>query len=1068
MEQVAAEFVRMTTRQDSTDEKEDAHADRSDSDELIYTGSAKHGGAETTDAYLQTVVELKVASNEQNTTYDGKISEAGTGKTSTISRIDTNMELGVPVDKESASVYRRIVLEKDIFTVYSVLKAYGIWNNMQKCDQRQLIAAMCFCAITQILVLALLSSELEIDTNNSSANFTNYTNGNESWYLYSNSTRNFTTTTATTEENTVSQIDARLIIIQYLILMFAIVFITIQYVKSFSLISAVNKIKHFRNEFGYWKCGDGFFGYYGIFVLLYFVYNTALMLFGLILSVAMITTAESGFDAVLNAVSILFILDLDNWFFQLVENHWQIKAEMLDLEYKMSGEKDFNIAWKSAHACCLSFARLHCCYPSPLRQRRLDDELEEREKLGLYTNKEAPKCSGEWCRKFFDNHWCNSEFTNDDGDKGCINWCVKRELSMPYITDSFKYLVITLYIGIFVAMFFTGKRYNDTSDGDTLSGIALLALTLGTPFLAYTVLSQVYFLGRKTGRIKKRFISIYSLNIRQFMSKNEEKFTCEQFTYANDLAFDEDFDNHKYDVCDKNNTIQRKEQANRKEIEERKHEETEADKIKARVLKDIYNIMYERSGFALNLEVPVKDEFSKYFHRSLFEKQICVVFDKHLREESLNETGLEKCLQISQNLRPFSDKKIGKEKNEINHDDEIMKQHFHQLFKFYKSLMFWRKIVTVSVFDKYYKSVEHKEDEEESKDEAPVISINNNKINENIIQDCKKLAAEYNVELKEDNSDRIIEKVHEGYCRMKFISNYVPKLICEKVIKNDKANYTNLDIDKYNENIISMVADIFKKYKLVAIESGLREFITYRNFNIKNGVIIPYIEKNDIWRNQDLRSVKGQRYIKKQILSELDKYRFLFRNKNDALGVIDDCLFEINYHSDSVTIPSSKFYFLLYSKTIPMRIKRNSFCCWWCKFKYSRNYDCTKIVEEEYPKCWCCEKEIFKNGWHDKVQDDYLCNKCAKIISRNGNNFRTSSNDFIEITSKWIDEYKQRDEYRVLVDERMENDRKEGKHHDSIRCDDVRRVACMKSALFWLIWIFVIFYIRILIVVFEE
>ena len=127
------------------------------------------------------------------------------------------------------------------------------------------------------------------------------------------------------------------------------------------------------------------------------------MLFGLILSVAGITTAESGFDAVLNAVGILFVLDLDNWFFQLVEDHWQIKTEMFDLEYKVSVNNDFNMLSKNTHACCMSYARSCCCYPEQMEQRNIDDELAEREKLGLYIDKTPPKCSGEGCRKFYDS-----------------------------------------------------------------------------------------------------------------------------------------------------------------------------------------------------------------------------------------------------------------------------------------------------------------------------------------------------------------------------------------------------------------------------------------------------------------------------------------------------------------------------------------------------------------------------------------------------------------------------------------------------------------------------------------
>ena len=72
--------------------------------------------------------------------------------------------------------------------------------------------------------------------------------------------------------------------------------------------------------------------------------------------------------------------------------------------------------------------------------------------------------------------------------------------------------------------------------------------------------------------------------------------------------------------------------------------------------------------------------------------------------------------------------------------------------------------------------------------------------------------------------------------------------------------------------------DIYSKHPVSATAS-YNDFIKYRNFNLKHGVILPHTEDNYIWRNKTLRSEKGQKRIKQEILNKLDKYGFLFEHK---------------------------------------------------------------------------------------------------------------------------------------------------------------------------------------------
>ena len=57
----------------------------------------------------------------------------------------------------------RVSLNRDIYNVYVILKAYGNWNKLSRCDQILFIILMCFCASVQLGLLLLLTFQMDMN-----------------------------------------------------------------------------------------------------------------------------------------------------------------------------------------------------------------------------------------------------------------------------------------------------------------------------------------------------------------------------------------------------------------------------------------------------------------------------------------------------------------------------------------------------------------------------------------------------------------------------------------------------------------------------------------------------------------------------------------------------------------------------------------------------------------------------------------------------------------------------------------------------------------------------------------
>ena len=56
------------------------------------------------------------------------------------------------------------------------------------------------------------------------------------------------------------------------------------------------------------------------------------------LSVVLISTSINGFEAVLNAVAILFVLEIDNWMYSLIKSNQYVEDELFDIKYEKHKE----------------------------------------------------------------------------------------------------------------------------------------------------------------------------------------------------------------------------------------------------------------------------------------------------------------------------------------------------------------------------------------------------------------------------------------------------------------------------------------------------------------------------------------------------------------------------------------------------------------------------------------------------------------------------------------------------------------------------------------------------------
>ena len=202
-----------------------------------------------------------------------------------------NSTLQTSYDADKASNVKKYVFSKDIFCVYGIAKAYKIWDKLSDSDQRKYKRAVYLCAMIQVSLYIFMFVELFLDWDNR-------------------------ITSRSINENTQKHVVT--LIIQFLTLFVVSCYLSIDKETYRVWFHAARNVAQFENSYTA--------------AVLYMMYNYSLFFIALFLSIALVFSAESGFDSVLNAVGVLFVLDLDNYGYIMLRSHPNIRDEMFEIE----------------------------------------------------------------------------------------------------------------------------------------------------------------------------------------------------------------------------------------------------------------------------------------------------------------------------------------------------------------------------------------------------------------------------------------------------------------------------------------------------------------------------------------------------------------------------------------------------------------------------------------------------------------------------------------------------------------------------------------------------------------
>eukprot|EP01084_Bolivina_argentea_P136668 240690_1 len=220
-----------------------------------------------------------------------------------------------------------ISLSRDIFTTIVVLKAYHIWNDLSFRHRRQLLILAFICILLQFGVLFTLTIEMIV-----TPPWGEYETDGEHWHIDDGGS------------------------VLVIITKFFCVFSVLMYLfKELYELKAYRKLRREIQDFRH-TCSKVLFSIYNI-------YNLLLYILAMALSVVLISTSKNGFDSVLNAVAILFVLDIDNWMYQMIKSHQYIEDELFDIKYEKHKEiTSYLIAkyrWMSSVCCCYGSTYTH-------------------------------------------------------------------------------------------------------------------------------------------------------------------------------------------------------------------------------------------------------------------------------------------------------------------------------------------------------------------------------------------------------------------------------------------------------------------------------------------------------------------------------------------------------------------------------------------------------------------------------------------------------------------------------------------------------------------------------------
>eukprot|EP01083_Nonionella_stella_P163042 535771_1 len=202
-----------------------------------------------------------------------------------------------------------VSFNRDIYNTFIILMAYGSWDKMLPKDKRNFKLMVFGCALLQFCTLFFLLLELLMYP---------------PWEVQD-------------EHTGFKRSNLLVITTKMLALMCFSVYIGKEYSASQTVYFGIRnnqKARGFKQD-GFEHKGVKSFNHF------IFGFSIVVHLIAVTLSIALISSASTGFDAVLNAVGITFVLDIDDWLYGFVKSHRYVEDKLFDIEYELEPSPTF-------------------------------------------------------------------------------------------------------------------------------------------------------------------------------------------------------------------------------------------------------------------------------------------------------------------------------------------------------------------------------------------------------------------------------------------------------------------------------------------------------------------------------------------------------------------------------------------------------------------------------------------------------------------------------------------------------------------------------------------------------
>lgn len=205
-------------------------------------------------------------------------------------------------EQEFDSNFNTISLSRDIFMTIAVLKAYHIWGELPDRHKHQLFILAFICICIQFGLLASLTIEMIVSPP--------WESGEISFY----------------DDNIYEGKTLLAIVTKFWCLIAVLIYLF----KELYELKAYRKLRIELQDFRD-TCSKFYFWMFNL-------YNLSLYILAMALSVVLISTSINGFEAVLNAVAILFVLEIDNWIYSMIKSNPYIEDTLFEVKYEKHKE----------------------------------------------------------------------------------------------------------------------------------------------------------------------------------------------------------------------------------------------------------------------------------------------------------------------------------------------------------------------------------------------------------------------------------------------------------------------------------------------------------------------------------------------------------------------------------------------------------------------------------------------------------------------------------------------------------------------------------------------------------